>query len=98
MRITVVVLGVQPDALHQSLDLGLDALGRLDLLDLERCADDGADRVTRIERAVRILKHHLHLGPKLAQFVALDPGDVTAPVHDRASGRRHQLQDGASGC
>ena len=61
VRVAVVVLGVEPDALHEVLDLGLDAAGRLDALHLERRGDDRADGVPRVQRVVRVLEDHLRL-------------------------------------
>ena len=63
-REAVVVLGVQPDQLHQLLHppLAVGAVG--DAVDGERVADDRADAAARVQRAVRVLEDHLHLAPQ----------------------------------
>ena len=39
---------------------------------VERLGDDGADRHARIEAGLRVLEHHLHVRPDLAQGLALE--------------------------
>ena len=77
VRVAVVVLGVQADAVHELLDAPLRvALG---LVDPERRADDRADRLARVERRVRVLEDHLHLAPVGAHLARGELGDVRRP-------------------
>ena len=52
-REAVVVLGIEPDQLHQLLHAPGRSAPRREAVDLERIADDRADAPARIERAVR---------------------------------------------
>ncbi len=67
VRVPVVVLGVEADALHERLHVGLDAVLGLDPLDPEGRPDDRADRVPRVQRRVRILEDHLNVAPEPAK-------------------------------
>ena len=97
VRVAVVVLGVEADQLEQLLDGALDPAGRLDLLQPERGADDGADRVPGIERGVGILEDHLDLAPQRAHLALPQMGDVMAVDHDLAAGRFVQPGQQAAG-
>ena len=66
----------EADALHQAIAFAGDLLGRDDAMGAERLLDRAADRHPRIERRVRILKHHLQPRPNIAGMV--DPGQVLA--------------------
>ena len=97
VRIAVVVLGVEPDPLHDVLHRSLDPARRLHALDLVRRADDGADGVPRVQRVVRVLKDHLHLTAQRHHLLAREPGDVAALQLDAATGRLEQLEHRATG-
>src|SRR3546814_10215929 len=58
-----------------------------DLIDDQRLLQDGADLLTRVQRAVGILKHDLHRLTQLALRLALGLGHVDAVEHQGA-GRR----------
>jgi hypothetical protein len=90
------VLGVEADALHEALHLGLDAVLGLGLLDAERCADDRPDRVPRVQRRVGVLEDHLDVGAQRAHARARELGDVLALEHDRAGRGLKQLRQDAA--
>ncbi len=97
VRVAVVVLGVQPDRLHQPLHLALAlVLVRQQAVDRERLGDDRADRLARVQRRVRVLEDHLHLAPDRLQARALQARDVAALEVDLAGGgleqAHHQLR------
>src|SRR4051812_25304718 len=76
VREAVVVLGVEPDLLHQLLDLRLQPAARLavvEAVDAERLADDRADRLARVERRVRVLEDHLHLATERLELALERP-------------------------
>ena len=64
VRVAVVVLGVQPDRVHQPLHL-LPALRPVlvQAVNRKRLGDDRADRLARVQRRIRVLKDHLQLTP-----------------------------------
>ena len=85
-REAVVVLGVEADELHQLLHLALALVAVGDAVDGERVADDRADATARVQRAVRVLEHHLHLAAQRAQLGPRQRADVGAVEHDPARG------------
>src|SRR5579884_2172200 len=95
VRVAVVVLGVQADALEQLLHAPLAVLLRV--VDRERLRDDLPHALPRVERRVRILEDDLHLAADRPQRALAEMGDV-APVepHD-ARGRLEQPDDEARG-
>src|SRR4051812_36504777 len=98
VREAVVVLGVEPDLLHQLLHLRLQPAARLavvEAVDAERLADDRADRLARVERRVRVLEDHLHLAAERLELALREAGDVPAAVLDRPAGRVEQAGDQA---
>ena len=54
------------------------------------------DRHPRIKRGVRVLKNHLKIRARVAQFGAVEMREVFSRENDSAVGRRNQLQDGAA--
>ena len=68
-----------------------------DVVDQHRFGERGFDRHPRIERAVRILKHDLHLLPQLAQVAAADGPQVDAVVEHLAARRFDQPQNRPAG-
>ena len=89
---------------------GLDAQGKLlwgdpefhrfpvkTLAEYERLFDDGADPHPRIQRRIGILKHDLHVAPRLAQARPRELQDVLAAKRDVARRRFDQPQDAAPG-
>src|SRR5215210_9083207 len=91
------MLGVQPDALHDLLHRLLDATVWLDLLDFKGRRDDRADRVTWIERVVRVLEDHRCLAADGDQLLHRQLRDVEAFELDRAGGRLDEHEDRAGG-
>ena len=87
VRVPVVVLGVEANQFQQVLDGPLGALLGLDVLQLERRADDGTHRVPGIQRRVRVLEDHLHLAPQRAHGARPQVRDVAAVEYD-LPGRR----------
>jgi hypothetical protein len=59
----------------------------------ERFADDGSDRHARIESAVRVLKHDLHLSTKRTQFGFAQSEHVFAVEMNGSSCRFEQTQN-----
>src|ERR1035437_3257039 len=96
VRVAVVVLRVEADALHELLHGLSHAAGRCHLLDLERRRDDLADRVAGVQRAVRILEHHLHLAPQDPQLLAVSVRDVATLELDLSAGGLEELEDRAA--
>src|SRR5256714_7252578 len=87
VRVTVVVLGVQPHEAEQLLDAPL----RLPPLDgavhLDRAADDLTDPLPRIQRRVGILEDHLHLATERAELAPRQSRDVAAVEEDLPVGQ-----------
>ena len=90
VRQPVVVLGVEPDLLHQLLHAALALLlvGQR-AVDDERLGDDRADGLARVQRRVRVLEDHLHVPAQRLELRAREGRDVPALEGDRArtSGR-----------
>jgi hypothetical protein len=64
VRVAVVVLGMEPYALHH-LGHAPAALGsRPDSVDAQRLCDDRPNGPARVQRGIRILEDHLHLAAK----------------------------------
>ena len=93
VRVAVVVLRVQADPLHQLQDGWPEPARGLDLLDLERGADDPANGVARVQGVVRILEDHLRLAADRQQRPRREVRDLLAVDLDRAAGRTDQHQD-----
>src|SRR3954454_21481399 len=94
VRIAVVVLGIEPDLLHQLLDRSLAlALALVQVVDDERLRDDRANRLARVERRVRVLEDHLDLTPHRLQLAAAKRRDLAPPDLDRPAGGVEQPVD-----
>ena len=63
VRVPVVMLRVQADEFEQVLYRALDPVRRGYLLDVERRGDNRADRVSRVQRRIRVLEDHLDITP-----------------------------------
>ena len=61
-------------------------------MDRERSSNDLLDRLSRIERRVRVLEDHLHLTTKRAKASRRRPRDVAAVEPDRAAGGIEEAQ------
>ncbi len=61
---------------------------------LDAFADDLANRHSRIERGVGVLKDHLHFRAQRTQLPRRQTGQLRAVEHDPAAGRRDELQKG----
>ena len=91
VREAVVVLGVQPDAIHQLLhELLALVVVALEAMDDERLADDRAHRLARVQRRVGVLEDHLHVAPQRLELGARRVRDVVALVDDLAAGGLQQ--------
>ena len=98
MRVAVVVLGVETNAVHQLTDLLAPLVGLARLtMDDERLGDDRTDRFTRIERRVRILDDHLCVTSQRRKLAAIKVRDLLALEEDLASGRLEQPHDQPAG-
>ena len=79
-----------------ALRLATAALGRVGQR-FQRFGHDARDRLARIERTVRILKHHLDVAPGGTQLIAWQPVQVAAQQFDTARSRHierhHQARD-----
>ena len=91
VRIAVVMLRIQPDAVHELLHAPFARALRL--VDREGRSDDRADRLPRVQRGIRILKDHLHLPAERPHLAPIQLGDVPAVELDRPGGRLDQLRD-----
>jgi hypothetical protein len=97
MGVTVCKIGLQPDHREQLADARRGLRSRGQPVDLQRFADDVADRHARVERGVRVLEDDLHLFAQRTQRGPAQAGDV-APIERDAAGRRvGQAQDHAAG-
>ena len=86
MRVAVVVLGVEPNLLHQILDRALAlTLALVDAMDDEWLADDRPDGLARVQRRVRVLEDHLELAPQGLELPAREIGDLLAIDLDAAA-------------
>ncbi len=81
MREPLQVLLPQPDA-AQRLERRRTALYRWNAADSQRVAHDPRHSATRVERAQRILEHHLHLGAQRPQRALGEARDVGAVERD----------------
>jgi hypothetical protein len=89
------VLGVEPDELHQLLHPAPSHPAVGYVVDSERIADDGAHGPAWVERAVRVLEHHLHSTPIRSQGAAAQPGDLLAVDEDMPRSDRLKAGDAA---
>ena len=80
--VAVVVLRGQAHQRQQVLHGLLHAVGRLDALDVEGRADDGADGVPRVQRGLRVLEHHLDVPAQRPQLALAHVRDVAPLEHD----------------
>jgi hypothetical protein len=95
-RVAIVVLGVEPDQLHQLLDPASARRPGRDPVDGQRVADDGADAPVGVERPVGVLEDHLELAPVGPELPARQGGDVV-PVEDHPAGGEGVQAGGAAG-
>ncbi len=94
VRMALGVFGLQPDAL-QHVDDAVLHLGpaRLAGQHMQRFGDDTADPLARIERAKRVLEHHLEILALAHQFLRLQREEVIAVEQDVAGGRLVERHD-----
>ena len=97
MRIAVGKIRVEA-AHRQQLAHPIGAAARvlLDAVHHHRLADDRADLLARIERAVRVLEDDLDAAAQGDQFAAVEPGDIDAVIEDFTGGRLFETQDTAA--
>jgi hypothetical protein len=75
---------VEADEIEELGDARAPLRARARLVDDERLLDDGADAHPRVERRVRVLKHDLHVAPRLPQPLARKAEDVFLAEAHRA--------------
>src|SRR5712691_1311544 len=97
MRIAIGKVGVETDQTKQLLDALLLGLAFGKMVNLERLADDAADRHARVERGVGVLKDHLHLASHAAHLAAAHLDQIAAAESDLTAGRLVELEYGAAG-
>jgi hypothetical protein len=91
------VLGVEADDLEQLTYAVEDLLLGNHVVHAERCADDRADRVPRVQRAVGVLEDHLDLPAHRRHRLVRQGGEVLPLEHHRARGRVVEPGDQAAG-
>ncbi|MCY1237838.1 hypothetical protein D9M72_505500 [compost metagenome] len=96
VRVAVEVQVGETDLLqHRHRPIATLVGGRIGIDD-QRLHQDVADLLTRVERAVRVLEHDLHLAAHLRRHVALGDVDLLAFDQQLARGRRiDQSEDAA---
>ena len=97
MGVALGVVGVQAHGLEQ---LGHQLLGRGargDAVQQDRLHQRLAHRHARVERAERVLEHHLHVPARALQAGGGQRDDVLAIEHHRAAVRLQQAQQGPAG-
>src|ERR1700722_18163115 len=94
MRITVVVLCVQADSVHQLLDSLLALpLPREQTMNGERLSDDRTDGPPWVQGRVGVLEDHLNVAVKRLEPLALLSGDVLSVEYDAAGGGVQQADE-----
>src|SRR5260370_11569202 len=95
VRIAVGESRIHPHDLQQLVDpvLPLFALG--EPVDVQRLANDVADRLPRIERRVWVLEDHRHVATVHSHLRTVLMGDVFTLEEDRSRGRVEQADDRA---
>ena len=78
MRVAVGIARVEAHLDHHGLDPVAPFRRRAEPVNHKRFADDGADRQAWVERAVRVLEHHLQGAARGFEFPALEHGEVRA--------------------
>src|SRR5206468_9238986 len=97
VRIAVVVLGAEADALQQLLDPGPHLLATARLTKgPDRVPHDLPHAPARVQRGVRILEDHLHLAPHRVHRPAAEVRDVPPVEADDPAGRLEQPQQTAA--
>jgi hypothetical protein len=89
----VAVLRVEPDERHQLVHAGVDRRPVRPVRRGERLGEDVGDGHAGVERAHRVLEHHLQRAAQLALLAAADPGHVDARDPDAPGLRRAQVHD-----
>jgi hypothetical protein len=95
VRIADVVLGAQADPGKHRLRALLAHCRREVGVDLERRLENRADLLARVERAVRILEHHLHRAAQQTLRLRRHVHRVDAVQRERARARRLEQRDDA---
>ena len=84
MRVAVVVLGAQADAVEQILDAPLQVGAPGDPVQVQRVTDDLAHPLSRVQRGERVLEDHLHLTAHRTQLASRTPDEFLAEKRDRS--------------
>ena len=97
MRVAVGEIRVEPAQRQQLVHpriaprrIGLDPVHH------HRLAEDRADLLARVQRAVRVLEDDLDLPAQRHQLLAPELGDIDAVIADFAGGRLFETQDAAA--
>src|SRR5438034_2225151 len=97
MRVTIEMHRIEPDEPEQLGDALLAPGARAQPVDDERLFDDLTCAHPRVQRRVRILKHDLHVAPRLAQTPAGKVEHVLAAESHRAGRGLDQPQHASPG-
>jgi hypothetical protein len=89
VRVAEAKAAAQADLVQRALDA---RLGVGQAVDGQRLGQDAVDRLPRVQAAVRVLEHHLHLA---AKGLAARRGPRRCPPAHRAGRARRQPADGA---
>ena len=95
MRVFLHEARREADGTHEIGDACGDLAGRAGLVHEQGLGERGEDRHAGVERGVGILKNHLQVSADAGDFVGRGGGEVAALEDDGATGRGHQLHDGA---
>src|SRR5712692_11448334 len=96
MRIAIGEVRVQANDPEQLLHALLLLASTGQIVDLERLADDAADRHARVEARIRVLEDHLHLASHFSQFAATQCREALIEEIDGAASGLVELQNGAA--
>ncbi len=97
VRIAVVVLGAEPHYLEQFLHACEPLVLRHQVVDIERRTDDRADRLTRVQRGVRVLEDHLDVAADRLELARTGVGDIHTLEEDLTARRLVQPGDQPTG-
>ena len=93
MRITAGEFGPQPDPFHRGAHGGLAVRGRHPRVDDQRFLERRADGLTRVERTIGVLEHHLDLAAQPLARLGIRTRHILAlDVEPAAGGRLDQSQ------
>src|ERR1700712_2449423 len=97
MRVTVVVLRVEPNELEQLLNASQALVRRDELVNRERRTNNLSDRLPRGERGVRVLEDHLDVAAQRPELTRGHLRDVLPFEQDLSARRFLQAGDEPTG-